>query len=107
MNEVLIRLAATIESRRLADPEESYVSSLCSKGRDAILKKLGEEATETIIAAKSDDPKAVVHETADLWFHSLVLLSDCGLGPEAVLGELERRMGVSGLEEKRSRKRRD
>lgn len=103
MSDVLTQLAATIESRRLASPDDSYVARLCAKGRDGILKKIGEEATETIIAAKSGDADALVHEVADLWFHTLVLLADCGTGPDAVLAELERRSGVSGLEEKRSR----
>lgn len=106
MSEVLTQLAATIESRRGGDPDESYVAKLCAEGRDAILRKIGEEATETILAAKAGDPKAVAHETADLWFHTLVLLADCGIGPDAVLEELERRMGTSGLDEKRSRKAR-
>ena len=103
MSEVLSQLAAIIESRRRTEPDDSYVAKLCAQGRDAILKKVGEEATETIIAAKSGDSAAVVHEVADLWFHTLVLLADCGLGPEVVFSELERRGGVSGLEEKRSR----
>ena len=103
MSQVLTQLADIIESRRQAGAEDSYVASLCAKGRDAILKKVGEEATETVIAAKSEDTDALVHEVADLWFHTLVLLADCGLGPGDVLAELERRFGVSGLEEKRSR----
>lgn len=103
MSEILSQLAETIESRRLSKPEDSYVASLCSQGRDAILKKLGEEATETVIAAKDGDSAAIVHEVADLWFHTLVLLADSGLGPDDVLAELGRRFGVSGLAEKRSR----
>lgn len=103
MSQVLNQLADVIESRRQAAPEDSYVASLWAKGRDAILKKVGEEATETVIAAKSGDTGALVHEVADLWFHTLVLLADSGLGPNDVLAELERRFGVSGLEEKRSR----
>ncbi len=105
MSEVLLRLAKTIASRKGADPDSSYVARLHSEGRDAILKKIGEEASETIIAAKNGDNPAVVHETADLWFHTLVMLSDCGLGPEEVLAELERRFGTSGLEEKAARGR--
>lgn len=103
MSDVLGRLSAIIESRMKADPESSYVARLHADGRDAILKKIGEEAAETIIAAKSGDPSAVVHETADLWFHTLVLLSEFGLGSDDVLAELERRFGTSGLEEKASR----
>lgn len=103
MSEILRQLAETIESRKLSKPEDSYVASLCSQGRDAILKKVGEEATEVILAAKSGDSAAVVHEVADLWFHTLVLLADRGLRPEDVFAELERRFGISGLDEKRSR----
>ncbi len=103
MSEVLVRLAKTIASRKAADPELSYVARLHAAGRDAILRKIGEEAFETMIAAKNGDSSAVVHETADLWFHTLVMLSDCGLGPEDVLAELERRFGTSGIEEKASR----
>ncbi len=103
MSQVLKRLAATIEQRKGADPKSSYVAKLRAEGRDAILKKIGEEAAETIVAAKNGDPASIVHETADLWFHTLVLLADSGLGPEDVLSELERRFGTSGLEEKASR----
>ncbi len=103
MSEVLHRLAAIIEARKQADPKVSYVAKLLAEGRDAIVKKVGEEATETIVAGKNGEPAALVHETADLWFHTLVLLADCGLGPEEVLEELERRFGTSGLEEKLSR----
>lgn len=103
MSQILSQLAETIESRRRSKPEDSYVAGLCAQGRDAILKKVGEEATEAIIAAKSGDSAAIVHEVADLWFHTLVLLADCGLRPNDVLAELERRFGVSGLAEKRSR----
>jgi phosphoribosyl-ATP pyrophosphohydrolase len=103
MSEVLARLARTIASRKGADPESSYVARLQAEGRDAILKKIGEEAAETMIAAKNGDRSAIVHETADLWFHTLVMLSDCGLSPDDVLAELERRFGTSGIEEKASR----
>ena len=103
MSEVLARLARTIASRKGADPESSYVARLQTEGRDAILKKIGEEAAETMIAAKNGDRSAIVHETADLWFHTLVMLSDCGLSPDDVLAELERRFGTSGIEEKASR----
>jgi len=100
---VLPRLAAVLESRKHADPETSYVAGLYAKGLDAILKKLGEEVTETLLAAKAGDRRAVVYETADLWFHSLVALAALDLGPEAVLTELARRFGLSGLEEKARR----
>lgn len=103
MSEILRQLAETIESRKLSKREDSYVARLCSQGRDAILKKVGEEATEVILAARSGDSAAVVHEVADLWFHTLVLLADRGLRPEDVFAELERRFGISGLAEKRSR----
>lgn len=100
---VLERLAEVLESRKSAEPGTSYVARLYDKGLDAILKKLGEEATETVMAAKDGDPRRIVHETADLWFHSLVLLAYSGLGPSEVLDELERRFGTSGIEEKASR----
>ena len=100
---VLPRLAAVLESRKHADPETSYVAGLYAKGLDAILKKLGEEATETLLAAKGGDRRAMVYETADLWFHSLVALAALDLGPEAVLEELARRFGLSGIEEKARR----
>jgi len=103
MNDTLERLAAVIEARKEADPASSYVAGLYAKGLDSILKKVGEEATETVIAAKDGDPARIVYETADLWFHSLVMLAHCGLGPVPVLEELERRLGLSGLEEKASR----
>ncbi len=103
MSEILERLAAVLEARKQADADGSYVAGLYREGLDAILKKLGEEATETVIAAKSGDREALVYETADLWFHSLVLLAHQGLGPGQVLAELERRFGLSGLEEKRRR----
>ena len=96
----LRRLADTIESRRGADPDKSYVARLLAKGEDAILKKIGEEATETVMAAKDGDPKRIVAETADLWFHCLVMLAHYGLRPEDVIAELERREGLSGLDEK-------
>ena len=93
-----------LEQRKLADPDSSYVAKLYGKGLDAILKKIGEEATETVMAAKDGQPDKIVYETADLWFHTLVLLAQQGLGPRDVLSELERRFGLSGLEEKASRK---
>jgi phosphoribosyl-ATP pyrophosphohydrolase len=103
-NETLARLAATIESRRGADPQRSYVARLLGGGEDAILKKIGEEATETVMAAKDGDPGRIVAEIADLWFHSLILLAHFRLAPDAVLAELERREGLSGIDEKASRK---
>jgi len=96
-------LAAVLEDRKLANAGESYVSSLYAKGLDEILKKIGEEAAETIIAAKNQDKEQIVYETADLWFHTLVLLAQSGLGPDDVLSELDRRFGLSGIEEKKSR----
>jgi phosphoribosyl-ATP pyrophosphohydrolase len=101
--DVLQQLAVVLESRKTADADTSYVAQLYTKGLDAILKKVGEEATETVIAAKNGDPHQLIHETADLWFHTLVMLSYCELGPEAVLHELQRRFGLSGLQEKASR----
>lgn len=102
--EVLHRLAATLEQRKGADPTSSYAASLFAKGTDAILKKIGEEATETVIAAKGGDKLQIVRETADLWFHCLVMLAHAGLGPDDVLAELRRREGISGIDEKAARK---
>ena len=84
MNDILDRIAASIEERKGGDPEKSYVAKLFSKGEDAMLKKIGEEATETVLAAKSGDRLALVRETADLWFHSMIVLSSHGLGPADV-----------------------
>ena len=103
MSEILIELARVLEERKSANPEDSYVAKLYDKGLDAILKKIGEEATETVMAAKEGDKDQVVYETADLWFHTLVLLAQQGLGPNDVLNELGRRFGISGIEEKASR----
>lgn len=103
MSDILNKLAAVLESRKGADPGSSYVAGLYARGLDAILKKIGEEATETVVAAKGGDRAQVVHEAADLWFHTLVLLAYQGLKPEDVLNELERRFGLSGLEEKAKR----
>ena len=103
MNDVLQQLAEVLEERKSAAPDSSYVARLYSQGLDAILKKIGEEATETVMAAKDGDRAQIVHETADLWFHTLVLLAQQGLGPADVLAELERRFGLSGLEEKAGR----
>lgn len=103
MSDILKNLAAVLEQRKGGDPGESYVAKLYDRGLDTILKKIGEEATETIIAAKSGDCAQIVHETADLWFHTLVMLAHQGLGPDDVLAELERRFGTSGIEEKAGR----
>ena len=103
LNDVLARLAAAIESRKGADPKASYVAALFAKGEDAILKKIGEEATETVMAAKDGDKLRIAAEVADLWFHCLVLLAQHGLGPADVLAELARREGVSGIAEKAAR----
>ncbi|MEF3074275.1 phosphoribosyl-ATP diphosphatase [Methylobacter sp. Wu1] len=103
MNDVLNQLAQILEQRKQESADKSYVASLYAKGLDTILKKIGEEATETVIAAKGGDKKQIVYETADLWFHCMVLLADQGLGPDDVLQELQRRFGLSGLEEKARR----
>lgn len=105
-DDTLARLAAVIESRRGGDPASSYVARLFDKGTDAILKKIGEEATEVVMAAKDGDAARIVGETADLWFHSLVALAHFGLRPADVLAELQRREGLSGLEEFALRKAR-
>ena len=103
MTDILNKLAETLEARKGADPQSSYVAGLYAKGLDAILKKIGEEATETVLAAKSGDRAKIIHETADLWFHTLILLAQTGLKPDDILVELDRRFGVSGLDEKASR----
>jgi phosphoribosyl-ATP pyrophosphohydrolase len=103
-DDTLARLAAIIEARKSADPDTSYVARLFHKGTDAILKKVGEEATETVMAAKDGDAKKIVYEVADLWFHSMIALAQFGLKPADVLAELERREGLSGLEEYAVRK---
>ncbi len=102
-NDFLQKLMETIVARKDAAVETSYVAKLFSKGEDAILKKIGEEATEVLLAAKSGDEQHLVYETADLWFHCMVLLAQHGLSVNDVLAELARREGVSGLEEKASR----
>ena len=102
-DDVLARIAAAIEARRGADPASSYVAALFAKGDDAMLKKIGEEATETVMAAKDGDKIRLAAEVADLWFHCLVVLARHGLGPADVLAELARREGVSGHREKASR----
>ena len=106
-DDILDRLAATLASRRGADPASSYVASLFAKGDDAILKKIGEEATEAVMAAKDGARDRIVGETADLWFHCMIMLSHYGLRPEDVLAELQRRAGTSGIEEKALRKARE
>ena len=103
MSDILDRLAAVIEGRKGADPGSSYVANLLSKGEDAILKKIGEEATETVMAGKDGERLRIVNETADLWFHCLVMLAHYGLKPSDVLMELRRREGISGIDEKASR----
>jgi len=100
----LNELAEILKQRKQADPSESYTASLYHEGIDKILKKLGEEATETVIASKSGDLDAIIHEIADLWFHSLVLLEYHDLGPDAIIEELKRRFGQSGHAEKANRK---
>jgi phosphoribosyl-ATP pyrophosphohydrolase len=107
MNDVLKRLADVIESRKGGDPQTSYVARLLAQAPDAILKKIGEEATETVMAAKDGAQERIVAETADLWFHCLVMLAHYGLRPEDVLAELEKRAGTSGIEEKALRKLRE
>ena len=103
--QTLERIASLIEERKRSDPGKSYVARLLSEGEDAVLKKIGEEATETVLAAKSGDRLHLVRETADLWFHCLVMLAWHRIGPAEVLAELERREGRSGLDEKASRTR--
>ncbi len=102
--DILDRLADTLEARTQADPQSSYVAKLYAKGLDAILKKVAEEAAETIMAAKDGEREKVIYETADLWFHSLVLLAQQGIHPSEILNELARREGLSGLVEKAARK---
>jgi len=104
MSDTLQKLADVLEERKGASPDSSYVAKLYSKGLDAILKKVGEEATETVMAAKDGEADKIIYEVADLWFHTLVLLKQQNLEPQQVLDELERRFGLSGLEEKASRK---
>lgn len=103
MNDVLERLSELLEQRKSADPQSSYVAKLYAKGMDSILKKVGEESAETIIAAKNGDKEHLIYETADLWFHTLVMLAHAGLKPNDILDELARREGLSGIAEKASR----
>lgn len=101
--DILYRIAQTLEDRKGTDPASSYTAKLMDKGLDAILKKVGEEAVETVMAAKDGDRLHLVYEVADLWFHTMVLLSHQGLGPNDVLAELARREGISGIDEKNAR----
>lgn len=108
MSDILSKLAETLNDRKTAEPETSYVSSLYAKGLDKILEKVGEEAFETVLAAKNAEVDAqqrekVVYETADLWFHTLVMLAQLNIHPDEILSELARREGLSGIEEKASR----
>ncbi len=102
-DDILLRLMEVLASRKDADPDSSYVAGLYAKGLDSILKKIGEESVETIIAAKSGDKQQIVYETADLWFHCLIMLAQQNLDARLVLEELERRFGVSGIDEKAGR----
>lgn len=104
MSDVLQQLAQVLEQRKQESADKSYVASLYAKGLDTILKKIGEEAAETIIAGKGGDKQQIIYETADLWFHCMVLLADQGLNPDDVLSELQRRFGLSGHDEKAQRK---
>jgi len=103
--DILWRLTETLQSRKFASPDSSYVAKLFNKGEDAILKKIGEEATEVILASKSGDKEHLVYETADLLFHAMVLLTQHGLSVQDVLNELARREGLSGIAEKAGRKK--
>jgi phosphoribosyl-ATP pyrophosphohydrolase len=103
MNDTLAQIAAVLEQRKEQTAEKSYVASLYAKGLDTILKKIGEEATEVVIAAKDGQADNIIYETADLWFHCMVLLAQQGLHPNDVLNELQRRFGLSGLDEKAQR----
>ncbi len=103
MNDIIQRLTQELEARKSADPQTSYVAKLYSKGMNGILKKVGEEAAETIIAAKDGSQEDLIYETADLWFHTMVMLAQAGLSAEDVLNELARREGLSGLVEKAAR----
>lgn len=109
MSDILQQLAQVLEARKQANPESSYVASLHQKGLNRILEKVGEECTETLLAAKdaenSGETRELIRETADLWFHTMVMLSRLGLGPEDILQELAYRFDLSGLEEKASRTR--
>ncbi len=106
MSNVLRELASVLEERKQADPEESYVASLYHKGLDGILKKIGEESTETVMAAKDGDRAQIIYEMTDLWFHCMVLLAHQDIQPDEILSELERRFGLPGHQEKASRQER-
>lgn len=101
--DILERLDVILAERKDADSASSYVASLYDKGLDSILKKIGEEATELVMAAKDNDPEQIVYEAADLWFHSLILMSHNDLSAKDILNELERRFGTSGVDEKAAR----
>jgi phosphoribosyl-ATP pyrophosphohydrolase len=103
MSDILNRLAELLEQRKVADPDSSYVAKLYAKGMDSILKKVGEEATETVIAAKGGNKEEIIYETADLWFHTMVMLAKVDLKPQDILDELARREGLSGIDEKNAR----
>ena len=105
MNDILQRIAKTIDERKGGDPASSYVAKLFAQGEDAMLKKIGEEATETVLAAKSGDRLHLVREVTDLWFHCMIVLARHDLGPADVLAEMQRREGISGLDEKAARKK--
>lgn len=105
MNDVLNRLSELLEQRKTADPASSYVAKLYAKGMDSILKKVGEEATETLLAAKGGNKQEIIYETADLWFHTLVMLAKADLKPQDILDELARREGLSGIIEKEGREK--
>ena len=103
MADIIEKLTEVLESRKNATADSSYVAGLYAKGTEAILKKIGEEATETVMAVKDGDNDKIVYETADLWFHTMVMLVNQGIHPNEVLSELARRFGVSGLDEKAGR----
>ena len=103
MNDILNRLSDLLEARKSADPQSSYVAKLYAKGMNGILKKVGEEAAETIIAAKDGEKSQMIYETADLWFHTMVMLAHAGIKPQEILDELARREGLSGIDEKAAR----
>jgi phosphoribosyl-ATP pyrophosphohydrolase len=105
MKTILERIAESIDERKGGDPSKSYVAQLFAKGDDAMLKKVGEEATEVVLAAKSGDRLHLVREVTDLWFHCMIVLARHGLGPQDVLAEMQRREGISGLDEKAARKK--
>jgi phosphoribosyl-ATP pyrophosphohydrolase len=105
MKDILERIAQTINERKGGDPAKSYVAKLFAQGDDAMLKKIGEEATETVLAAKSGDRLYLVREVTDLWFHCMIVLARHGLGPGDVLAEMQRREGISGIDEKAARKK--